>query len=62
MWARYPPYDSLKVGALGVVQSTKPGWVFDLIKYAVILAIFLAVREDDRWAKLAHKAIEFVLE
>ncbi|GMH56472.1 hypothetical protein TL16_g02142 [Triparma laevis f. inornata] len=62
VWARYPPYDSLKVGALGVVQSTKPGWVFDLIKYAVILAIFLAVREDDRCAKLAHKAIEFVLE
>ena len=66
VWARYPPYDSVKETALGLVQKTRPGsfWqALKLISIAIVIALVTGVvKGDARFASAAHNAVTFLME
>eukprot|EP00467_Chlorarachnion_reptans_P000098 CAMPEP_0114503336 /NCGR_PEP_ID=MMETSP0109-20121206/9593_1 /TAXON_ID=29199 /ORGANISM="Chlorarachnion reptans, Strain CCCM449" /LENGTH=563 /DNA_ID=CAMNT_0001681357 /DNA_START=54 /DNA_END=1745 /DNA_ORIENTATION=- len=60
--ARYPPYSNWKVSLLGFVQTVRPAWQMNLLKYSALffLAALLA-RNRRRAAQILHSLIDLVL-
>ena len=62
VWARYPPYDSTKIFFLGLVQTARPQWQFDVLKLVALVLLLLFVRWLVWPAALLHYAVRLVLE
>eukprot|EP00466_Bigelowiella_natans_P003284 jgi/Bigna1/80534/fgenesh1_pg.72_\ len=46
IFARYPPYSSLKVAILGFAQTVRPAWKFRVLKYAFFLVVTMVIVQN----------------
>jgi len=61
IFARYPPYSSLKVAILGFAQTVRPAWKFRVLKYAFFLVVTMViVQNKSRIAPMLHWLIDLI--